>query len=178
MRDWPGREHVETLRVWPVLVETVMRIEVHPHLFVGAFLLGSLSRGEGDAISDVDLVAVTERGRWDAAWQSRELLSSGALVRFDRVEGGVGGHSWLTPELIKVECLIAARGGALRLKGDVVVLVGDESLPEDFERTAPLTREAVDAYAADLRARGEISDVEAAYGDLIALLRRELRGPS
>jgi len=179
MRDWPGRQHVETLRLWPVLVEVVGRIEARPDLFAGAILLGSLSHGEGDAISDVDLVAPVPAGRWDEAWTERTMLSPDALVRFDRVgeRPGVGGHSWLTPDLIKVECLVAELdGGGLRLAGDVVVLAGDDSLPDGFERRPALTREFVDDYARTLREERRISDVEIAYGDLIRLLRREVRG--
>ncbi len=176
MHDWPGRAHVETLRLWPELAETVGRIEAQPELFAGALLLGSLSRGEGDAISDVDLVAVTQPGRWREAWEARRLLSSGALVTFDRSEGkpGIAGHSWLTPTLVKVECLITEARGT-RLAGSVVVLVGEDDLLEAFERVPPFTREEIDDYAADLRQTDAISDIERAYGDLIALLRREVR---
>lgn len=178
MHDWPGRAHVETLRQWPVLHGTVARIEALPELYAGAILLGSLSRGEGDAISDVDLVAVVREGRWRDAWDARRALSEGALVTFDRLEGpgGVGGHGWLTPDLVKVECLIAVTGGGLRLAGPVVVLLGDSTLPDTFERTPPLTREVVDEYAAELRETQRISEVERAYGDLISVLRREVRG--
>jgi hypothetical protein len=77
MRDWPGRFHVETLRLWPELAQTVSRIDAHPRLFSGALLIGSLSRGEGDVISDVDLIAVTQPNRWWEAWDARSLLSSG-----------------------------------------------------------------------------------------------------
>jgi hypothetical protein len=35
-------------------------------LFAGALLLGSPPRGHGDAISDVDLVAATHPGTWQA----------------------------------------------------------------------------------------------------------------
>ena len=176
MRLWPGRDHVETLRVWPVLAETVARIESLPDLFCGVLLLGSLSRGEGDAISDIDLAAVTSPDRWQEAWDARQRLSSGALVTFDRSEGraGVAGHSWLTPDLVKVECLITAPGG-MRLRGDAVVLVGEDDLLDGFERRAPLSREDVDAYAARLRETDAITDIERAYGDLIALLRNEVR---
>jgi len=177
MHDWPGSSHVETLRVWPELAKTVGRIEAHPELFAGAFLLGSLSRGEGDAISDVDLLAVTQPGRWQEAWEARLLLSSGALVTFDRSEQGkpeIAGHSWLTPTLVKVECLITKARGT-RLAGSVVVLVGDDDLLEAFERVPPFTRKEIDDYAADLRQTNAISDIERAYGDLIALLRREIR---
>jgi hypothetical protein len=176
MREWPGRAHVETLRVWPELAQAVHRIATLPELFLGALLIGSLSRGEGDAISDVDLVTVTQPGRWREAWEARCMLSSGALVTFDRSEGkpGVAGHSWLTPTLVKVECLIT-EVGAMRLAGSVVVLLGEDDLLEAFEKAAPFTRQEIDDYAADLRATNAISDIERAYGDLITLLRREVR---
>jgi hypothetical protein len=179
MRDWQGRAHVETLRLWPELAQTVSRIEAHPDLFSGAFLIGSLSRGEGDAISDVDLVAVTQPGRWADAWDARNLLSSGALVTFDRSEGnpGIAGHSWLTPSLVKVECLITEAGGT-RLAGSVVVISGDDALLEAFENVPSFTRHEVDEYADGLRKSNAISDIERAYGDLITLLRREVRPDS
>jgi hypothetical protein len=139
-------------------------------------LLGSLSRGEGDAISDVDLVAVTRRHKWDEAWEARDQISSGALSTFDRSEGrpGVAGHNWLTADLVKVECLITAPGG-MRLRGNAVVLVGEEDLLDTFERLAPLSRQDVDEYAAQLRATDALPDIERAYGDLISLLRKEVR---
>jgi hypothetical protein len=176
MHNWPGRAHVETLRVWSELAETVGRVESQPELFAGALLIGSLSRGEGDAISDVDLVAVTHRGRWQEAWEARRLLSSGALVTFDRSEGkpGIAGHSWLTPTLVKVECLITEAGG-MRIAGSAVVLLGDGDLLGAFENAPPFTRQEIDDYAANLRETNAISDIERAYGDLIALLRREIR---
>jgi hypothetical protein len=176
MREWPGRAHVETLRVWPELAQAVDRIATLSELFLGALLIGSLSRGGGDAISDVDLVTVTRPGRWQEAWEARHVLSSEALVTFDRSEGkpGIAGHSWLTPTLVKVECLITEVGG-MRLAGSVVVLLGEDDLLEAFERAAPFTRKEIDDYAAGLRETNAISDIERAYGDLITLLRREVR---
>jgi hypothetical protein len=56
-----------------------------------------------------------------------------------------------------------------------VVLLGDEHVLDGFERVPPFRREDVDAYAAELREQGTIDPVERAYGDLIAVLRRELR---
>jgi hypothetical protein len=99
----------------------------------------------------VDLVAVTSPGRWDAAWDARRKLSAGALVTFDRSEGNpeIAGHSWLTAELVKVECLITAPG-RMRLRGNAVVLVGEDDLLDTFERLAPL--QDVDEYASRLRA--------------------------
>jgi hypothetical protein len=178
VHDWPGREHVETLRAWPILVEVVRRIEARPELFAGAFLLGSLSRGQGDAISDVDIVAVVQRGEWDEAWARRGELSEGAIVTFDKTDGepaGLAGHSWLTPELVKVESLIAERGSALRLYGDVVSLLGPPELQDEFARAPRLTRAAVDEYAGERRAKGDIGPIEAAYADLMVLLQAEIR---
>jgi len=179
MRDWPGRAHVETLRLWPELARAVSRIEARRDLFSGALLIGSLSRGEGDAISDVDLVAVTQPGRWQEAWDARQSLSSGALATFDRSEGtpDIAGHSWLTPDLVKVECLITAPG-RMRLRGSAVVLVGDDDLLVAFERLPRHSRKELDEYAAQLRATDAISDIERAYGDLISLLRHQVRPDS
>jgi hypothetical protein len=176
MHDWPGRKHVETLRQWPVLARAVERISARPELYAGALLIGSLSRGEGDAISDVDLVAVVHRGRWHDAWERRGELSEGSLVTFDRLEGNgpIGGHSWLTPDLVKVECLVSEPGGT-RIAGIYVVLAGGESIVEGFEHVPPFTREDVDAYAAELRAQDALDPIERIYGDLIELLRRAIR---
>jgi len=46
-------------------------------------LRGSLGRGEGDELSDVDLVIVAEPGRWDELWRSRRAVAE----RFGRVLG-------------------------------------------------------------------------------------------
>jgi predicted nucleotidyltransferase len=178
MRNWTGRSHVETLRVWPELVQTVHRIESRSDVFSGVLLLGSLSRGEGDSISDVDLAAVTHPGKWQDAWDARHSLSAGALVTFDRLgdRPRVAGHNWLTPALVKVECLVTEPGdGGMRLAGEVVVLVGPEDLADQFSRRRAFTRQEIDEYAAELREQNRIPDIERAYGDLITLLRRELR---
>jgi predicted nucleotidyltransferase len=73
MNEWPGRAHVETLRQWPVLAGAAERIGERPGLYAGVVLMGSLSRGEGDAISDVDLVAIVHRGRWADGAAGRAL---------------------------------------------------------------------------------------------------------
>jgi hypothetical protein len=98
------------------------------------------------------------------------------LVTFDRFEGKaeIAGHSWITPSLVKVECLITKPGGT-RIAGSVVVLAGDDNLADAFKRVRPLTRQEVDDYAVELREADAISEIERAYGDLIALLRREVR---
>lgn len=126
-------------------------------------------------MSDVDLVAVVEHSRWDEAWARRHELSHGALKTFDRIEDEsslIGGHSWLDENLVKVECLIAERGGKLRLYGDVVSVLGDPALQDEFERAAQLTRQAVDDYAQERADRGELDPVEQAYWDLVTALRQ------
>jgi predicted nucleotidyltransferase len=176
MRDWPGRSHVETLRAWSELRRAVERVESQPEAFAGALLIGSLARGEGDALSDVDLIAITHEDGWQRAWERRTRLSEGALVTFDRFEegkNGVAGHSWLTPSLVKVECLVALPGST-RLAGQAVVIAGDDQLLEAFEKRQPFTRQEIDDYASDLRETGALSDIERAYGDLIQLLRRDV----
>jgi predicted nucleotidyltransferase len=176
MRDWPGRPHAETLRAWPELVRIAGRIESRPGVFLGALLIGSLSRGEGDALSDIDLIAVAHTDGWLQAWEERAALSEGALVTFDRFEEGrvgVAGHSWLTPELVKVECLVAQPGG-VRLAGSVVVVTGDDDLLQAFKRVPPFTRQQIQEYAADLRENDAFSELERAYDDLIQLLRRDV----
>ena len=98
------------------------------------------------------------------------------MTTFDRSEGkaGIAGHNWLTPTLVKIECLIA-EPGAMRLHGSVAVIAGSDDLLSRFERVPPFSRQDIDNYAAELRESGAISDVERAYGDLISLLRREVR---
>jgi predicted nucleotidyltransferase len=175
MRDWPGRSHVETLRAWSELRQAVERVESQPEAFAGALLVGSLARGEGDALSDVDLIAVTHEDGWQRAWERRTRLSEGALITFDRFEegkNGVAGHSWLTPNLVKVECLVALPG-SMRLAGHAVVVAGEDRLLEAFETRRRFTRQAIEDYASDLRKSGALSDAERAYGDLIQLLRRD-----
>lgn len=55
------------------------------------------------------------------------------------------------------------------------MLAGADDVLEGFERVAPFAREKVDEYAAHLRETNAITEIERAYGDLIALLRREVR---
>ena len=175
MRYWPGRARAEALRAWDELERVVGRVESAPDAFLGALLIGSLSRGEGDALSDVDLIAVAHRDGWEQAWEQRAVLSEGALVTFDRFDegrSGVAGHSWLTPALVKVECLVA-QPGSMRLAGSAVVLAGQDDLLEAFERIPQYTRRQIQDYAAGLRERGALSEIERAYDDLIVLLRRD-----
>lgn len=176
VRDWPGRAHVETLRAWPELARLVAAVDEQAASFAGGILIGSFSRGGGDALSDIDFIAVTHPQEWEAAWADRDKLSAGALVTFDRFEEGVvgvGGHSWLTSDLIKVEVLIA-EPGAMRIAGDAAVLSGADGLLSQFGTTRAFTREQIKQYANDLRETGALDAVEQAYDNLVAVLRSEV----
>jgi hypothetical protein len=178
VHDWPGRAHVETLRLWPELEQTVQRVKSLRECYSGLLLIGSLCRGGGDAISDVDLIAVAHEDGWQEAWDARHRLSEGALVTFDRFydRRAVAEHIWLTPALVKVECLIAEPvAGGMRLRGEAAVLLGSAELLDKFERKPRHTRQEIDAYAAELREEHSLSEIESVYGHLITLLRREIR---
>jgi hypothetical protein len=178
VHHWPGRAHVETLRLWPELARTVQRVESLPDCYGALLLIGSLSRGEGDAISDVDLIAVAHEGGWQAAWDVRHRLSEGALVTFDRFgdRRAVAGHNWITPALVKVECLIAEPiAGGVRLFGEAAVLLGCADVLDKFERRPALTRQQINDYVAELREEQRLPEIEDAYGDLMTLLQREIR---
>src|SRR2546423_3983830 len=93
------------MRQWPALVELVRKLEANG-AFEAAILLGSLARGGGDAMSDIDLLTVVREGRFDEAWSRREHFSAGALYRWDTVEEPgrqVAKHGWLSAEFVLVE---------------------------------------------------------------------------
>ena len=159
------------------MTELVARVDTLPELFDGVILMGSLVEGNGDELSDVDVLIVVGEGRFAEAWAARTVLSDGALYAWDHVEGEdreVKGHKWLTRDLVKVECLIATPSSGMRLAEPAVVLVGDDSLPDRFERREAIPRDAIDAYAQELRDSGQVHEVEARYADLKSALRRLL----
>jgi hypothetical protein len=141
--------------------------------------MGSLVDGRGDALSDIDLLAVAAEGRFAHAWAARHELSTGALYAWDHVEdedAQVKGHKWLTPDLVKVECLIATPSSAVRLAEPVAVVVGELDLPDRFTRRGQILRDEVETYAAELRETGLVDEVEALYGELKTALRRLCAG--
>ena len=137
--------------------------------------MGSLVDGGGDALSDIDLLAVAAEGGFARAWAARDELSAGALYAWDHVEdedAEVKGHKWLTPDLVKVECLIATPSSGMRLAEPVAVVLGEVDLADRFSRTGQIPRDELEAYAAELRETGAVDEVEARYGELKAALRR------
>lgn len=173
MHDWLGRAAVERLRLWPVLERVVGAVEEND-AFAGAILIGSLVRGEGDSLSDVDLVVVAKPGAWVAAWAARHELSSDSLYCWDRLEPGfpdLGAHRWFTPDLIKVECPITTPRGGFHLRGPFAVVAGEENLAEEIERLPALTPEEIAQYVHERAAAGKLDEAERLYGDLKNVLR-------
>lgn len=101
-------------------------------------------------MSDVDVILVVEEAAWGAAWDARGRLSAEAIWSTSRraESRSVGRHDWIGPELVLVECLIAAPA-AVRLADPVVVLAGPRELPGLLPRRPPIERVELDAAGAD-----------------------------
>ena len=158
MNEWPGRRRAEGLRQWPVLLETVERISrLEP--FDGVIALGSFADGEPDELSDLDLLAVTAPGRFEDAWAARRQLAGDPLATWESIDDP--GHplrwfKWLTRDLVKVECGVAAPGSR-ELADPVVVLLGPRSLGDAFPR---IDRATANDRLERLRARQQDFDPE------------------
>jgi predicted nucleotidyltransferase len=79
----------------------------------GVVLIGSFARGNPDPFSDLDLVVAASPGRLDDAWRGRRALAGDVLLLWDAPsdEGEeIRWANWLTHDLVKVECGIAAPG--------------------------------------------------------------------
>lgn len=144
MNDWPHRKAAEDLRQWPVMEGLCERIQSSPDL-VGALLLGSFARGSADALSDVDLLVVAKSGRFDRAWAARDQLHGlEAVASFDDLvqpSEEMGGHKWMTRDLVFVECLIATPASGVRTTDDAVVVVGEAALKDALPKRPPIRRE-------------------------------------
>jgi predicted nucleotidyltransferase len=144
------------LRQWPALKETVDRV-AQLDVFDGVIVLGSFADGEPDALSDVDLIAVAARDRFEEAWAVRRQLAGEVLVAWESLaspDRQIRWFKWLTRDLVKVECGIAAPGSR-ELARPVVVLHGPASLADSFP---PIDRATRDARAARLRKQQEVFD--------------------
>ena len=143
----------------------------------GLVLIGSLARGDGDDLSDVDLIVVVAEGRFDEAWSARRELEGGdALVAWDDLERGrpeVGARKWLTRDLVLVECLLATASSGVRLADPFRVVVGAAGIPDRFARRPPIERSELDAYVAEREADGlGFHEVEHAYAALTRAVRQ------
>jgi predicted nucleotidyltransferase len=165
--DWPGRERAESLRQWPV-IEGLATRAAEIDAVDGVILLGSFARGDPDELSDVDALLVVAPGRFQDVWAERGRLSDGALIAWDG-EGGqrdLEWHTWLTRDVVKVECgIVDPDSGSRDLADPCVVLLGDPSLVERFprisqgtlaERTRKQTAEQVAPASWDELTAGEL----------------------
>jgi hypothetical protein len=174
MRDWAGRERAEQLRQWRTLTHVASRVEDADAL-EGLLAIGSFAAGQPDDLSDLDLVVVAAEGRFGEAWELRSRLQTAdALTAWDfrpDPEREVGGHKYLTGDIVKVELLIATPSSGAKLADPYAVLVGDDALGERFPRIPPIPREELAEYAQKLRADGSMPRVERLYGDLMIAVR-------
>lgn len=124
------------------LLEALARYVEDSADFGALVLLGSFAKGTADAVSDVDLFFITYRGRFEQAWAHRhELHVTGALVHWDEMEdelAEVGGHRWVTTDLVLVESVISAPQGGARLAAPFKVYGGDSSLVDAFPKRLPV----------------------------------------
>jgi hypothetical protein len=138
----------------------------HDSDLAGALLLGSFATRTADELSDVDVLVVVREGRFDPAWAARSRLDGGeAIVAWDDVDPAraeIGGHKWLTRELVLLECLLATPSSGVRLAEPFSTLVGDASLPDLLERRAPIARDELEDFAQARADLGRAHPVETA----------------
>lgn len=106
---------------------------------IGALVVvGSFAAGTADAVSDLDLFFITKPGEFQDAWnRRRELHLTGAIVEWDVLDSGqslVGGHRWLSSDLVLVEAVISEPDSGGRLAEPLRLVTGDAELLEHFPR--------------------------------------------
>ena len=170
LNEWPGRERVETMRQWSALVALAERAAAVESL-EGLVLLGSFAAGTPDELSDIDVIAVSQRGLFRQAWEERHRLSGDALVSWDLDLGpklDYRGHNWLTRDIVKVDCTIVdPDSGSKDLAAPYVVCVGP---PEIANRFPPVPLEVIRERArqiADEQSRLPVDPDAMPYGELI-----------
>jgi hypothetical protein len=131
-------------------------------------LVGSLADGAADALSDIDLLVIVREGRFNEAWNERELLRvAGTLCAWDQrpdTTAEVAAHRWLTPDLVLVEALVATSASGVRLADPWELVVGRADAPTRLNHRPPITRSEMGATAPH--------PVEAAYDDFKNRVRR------
>jgi hypothetical protein len=174
VHDWPGRGAASRLRLWPVLVQLVERIEASD-MYEAAILLGSLARGEADEFSDIDLLVLIRDGGWEEAWSRRGDLSADALYVWDEPpEGGreLAKRGWLTRDFVLIECPHSTRAGGHRLADPFAVIAGDPKAAHALPRRPPIARAELQAYVDQIDAEGKGDPVQRRYEELVRALRR------
>jgi predicted nucleotidyltransferase len=173
--DVPGRERAESLRQWPVLRALAARAGAIEALD-GLIVIGSFAAGNPDELSDIDALAVAAPGRFEEAWAGRHRLAGDALLSWDRLSGSEAGcHTWLTRDLVKVECeVVDPASGSRELVDPCFVLAGDPSTIDRFPRITPL--ELGERRRRQREEQGVPADPERlSYGELIDWKISELK---
>ena len=106
---------------------------------IGALVVvGSFASRTADAVSDLDLFFITYRDHFEDAWtRRRDLHVTGAIVEWDVQDAqgdAVGGHRWLSPELVLVEAVISEPDGGGRITQPFELVTGDPQLLKGFPR--------------------------------------------
>ena len=174
MHRWAGYDAAARLRLWPVLAGLAEEVE-RCDAYEAAILLGSLARGEGDEVSDVDLLLVVRDGSWEEAWSRRSRLSAGALYVWDErpePDREMAKHAWLTRDFVLVECPHTTRAGAHVLADPFVVVAGDPAAAEALPRRPPIPRQELQEHVDRRVAEGTANEVQQRYDDLARALRR------
>ena len=126
---------VPRLRQLDTLEEIVARAEAIPAI-EGVIVLGSFASGQPDALSDLDLVVAAAPDSLDEAWEARFDLAGDAFLIWEPQsnEGrNIRWLNWLTHDLVKVECGIAAPGST-ELADPFKVVHGPPNLASRFPR--------------------------------------------
>ncbi len=170
INDWPGGKAAARLRQWPRVLELADAAASAP--FVGLTLLGSLARGEGDDVSDVDFIVFAADEAFASAWDERHRLHPRDAVCWDypRPPGprDVAGHRWLTADFVLFDGLIATPSGT-RVAEPFHLLVGDEALERQLRK-----RESIDVEGA-AAAEIELHEIERLFGQLKLAIRARRR---
>ena len=138
LSDWPGRETARTTRQWSALIALIEGVSQLGGVD-GLLLIGSLAAGTADELSDIDVIVVTARGSFEAVWERRHVLSKHALIAWDLDLDGKdhGGHNWLTPDLVKVDCTVLdPDSGAKPLASPYVLCVGSDEIVGRFPQVS------------------------------------------
>ena len=144
------------LRQQAVLDAIIERAAEVPSLD-GVIVIGSFAGGEPDALSDLDLVAVAAPGRFPEAWAARHRLAGDAFITWEPRPNGesqIKWFNWLTHDLVKVECGIAAPGSK-ELAEPFAVVCGPASVADAFPR---IDKAIVDERAARRREQQQVFD--------------------
>jgi hypothetical protein len=87
----------------------------------------------------------------------------------------LGAIKFLSRDVVKVEFRSSTAAGQNLLADPFVVLIGDATAAERFERRGPIPPDELEAYAQKLREEGKVPEVEMRYGDLMRAIRAAAR---